>query len=168
MKQVENTVVFGEEQSMESSHQESSIRGSMPLYVKIIILVQAAVILTFTVGMYQEYLNNSYLQEYAVGVFKSSLVAEAMLSMVTISMFAIGTFTIMGSMSAKRLGREWKSLSRAESETFQMPAMPIPPPFETVRTPRRAARPRKRRPRLDTEDLYRSMVGYADHRDWQN
>ena len=150
-----------------SSYPRSNVRGNLPLYVKIIILVQAATILSFTVGMYQEYLNNSYLQEYTVGIFRSSLVADAMLSMITVSMFAIGTFTILGSMkTSKRFGREWTILSERELETLQMPTMPVPAPYEQRRMTNRATPPRRRRPKLNREDLYRSMADYAaDHRD---
>lgn len=55
------------------------------LFVKIVMLAQVAVILFSTVGMYQEYLNNSYLQDYVVNLFRSTIAANAMLSMITVS-----------------------------------------------------------------------------------
>jgi hypothetical protein len=159
-----------------STNPLSKSRGNMPLYVKIIILVQAAVILSFTVGMYQDYLNNSYLQEYAVRVFTSSLVADAMLSMVTISMFAIGTFTLLGSMSStKRLSKQWRLPPEEKTRRLSMPLVPVPDmldraPVAKRRTNRRrestTSRTRQRRPRVDKEHLYQSMVNYAEtHRD---
>jgi len=76
--------------------------------IKFVILAQAGIILSFTVWTYQEYLNNVYLQEYIISLFRTSLIADAILSMVTISVFALGTFTLLGSMSSRhRENDEW-------------------------------------------------------------
>lgn len=138
----------------------------VPRYVKIIIMVQAAVILSFTIGMYQEYLNNSYLQQYAISLFTSNLVADALLSMVTVSVFAIGTFTVLGSMSTTKKLKAWKTLSEATEEAMDIPAMPVldtAGPAPRNRTMTRL--PRQRRTRVDKDDLLRSMTQYAeDHK----
>jgi hypothetical protein len=131
-------------------------------FVKIIILVQAAVILSFTIGMYQEYVSNLYLQQYVISLFSSNIVADALLSMVTVSVFALGTFTILGSMSSTRRMKEWKDLSSITKEAMDIPVMP---PLETVDPApkaRRATRPRQRKTRLDNDALFRSMSQYAD------
>ncbi len=65
--------------------------------VKLVILVQAAIILSFTVWTYQEYLNNVYLQEYIIGLIRT-----------------------------------------------------------------RTSRRRHRKPKIDADDLYRSMLQYSD------
>ena len=148
---------------MSSDEKKTSV-NRVPLQFKIIILVQAAVILAFTVGMYQEYLNNFYLQSYVVSIFTSNLVADVMLSMVTVSVFAIGTFTLLGSMSSnRRMDKEWKLMSEPVEEEMEMPAMPV---LENAsqdpsgKRPTRRSRPRK--PRVTAEDLFRSMTQYAD------
>ena len=136
----------------------------IPLQFKIMILVQAAVILVFTVGMYQEYLNNSYLQSYVISLFSSNIVADVMLSMVTVSVFAIGTFTLLGSMSSnRRVDKEWKILSEPLEEEMEMPAMPLPESASQTANGRRPTRrSRPRRPRVSADDLFRSMTQYAD------
>jgi hypothetical protein len=112
----------------------------VPLFVKIIILTQAAVIFSFTIGMYQEYQNNSYLQDYVVNLFRSSIVADVMLSMVTVSVFAIGTVTLLGSMiTTRRVSKELKALSELASDELQMPTMPVLETVDTVPTPIRPA-----------------------------
>ena len=135
----------------------------VPRYVKIVIMTQAAAILSFTVGMYQEYVNNSYLQQYVIGLFTSNLVADALLSMVTVSVFAVGTFTILGAMNATKKLKEWKTLSEATEEAMDIPVMQVhetADPAPTTRTTTR--RPRQRRTRVDKDDLFRSMAQYAE------
>ena len=135
----------------------------LPRIVKIIILVQAAVILSFTVGMYQEYGNNLYLQQYVVGLFKSNIVAGVILSMVTVSVFAIGTFTLLGSMYSTKKLNQWTNLSEETEESTSLPVMPV---LETVESrptslqTRPQSRPRK--PKANNDDLYRSMTRYAE------
>jgi hypothetical protein len=137
--------------------------GHMPRLVKTIILAQAAVILSFTIGMYQEYVNNSYLQDYVISLFRSNIVADALLSMVAVSVFAIGTFTLLGSMSTTKQIKEWKDLSDATEEAMDIPVMPV---LETVnpapRTRKATRRHRQRKTRFDNDDLFRSMTQYAD------
>src|SRR6266568_3275517 len=109
-------VAFDEEDS------KSHIRG----LAKIIILAQGAIILGFTVWMYQEYLNNVYLQEYIINALRSGLVADSILSMVTISIFALGTFTLLGSMStARRKNRDWDTLSEPIAEARETVSPPV-------------------------------------------
>ena len=132
---------------------------------KFVILAQAAIILSFTVWTYQEYLNNVYLQEYIIGLLKTSLIANAILSLVTISVFALGTFTLLGSMSATRRQNDGWRVSPQPTDQFTKPA-PLPA-LETVEPPTKTMRPgrrHQRKPRIDTEDIYRSMTDYAnDH-----
>jgi len=115
----------------------------MPVYVKIIILAQAATILSFTVWMYQEYLNDIYFQEYVVSLFRSNIIAEAVLSMVAMSVFALGTFTLLGSMSTTR-----RRLLSEPKEASHVSSLPI---LETVEPPSKprstSRRPRHRKPR---------------------
>ena len=147
-----------------SSRRERNPTGHLPSYVKIVIVVQAAIILVFTIGMYQEYLNNSYLQEYVINLFRSNIVADAILSMVAVSVFAIGTLTLLGSLSTtKRLDKALEALSEQISDSAEMPAMPA---LETVEPPKtqRTSRRRQRKPRLEPEQIYRSMVKYSDDR----
>ena len=133
-----------------------------PRIVKIIILAQAAVILSFTIGMYQEYGNNLYLQQYVVGLFKSNIVADAILSMATVSVFAIGTFTLLGSMYSTKKLKQWTNLSAEMEESTSLPVMPVletVEPRPTSLQTRRQSRPRK--PKANNNDLYRSMTRYA-------
>lgn len=151
---------------MPSSEKKASV-NHIPIQLKIIILAQAAVILAFTVGMYQEYLNNSYLQSYVVSIFSSNIVADVMLSMVTVSVFAIGTFTLLGSMNSnRRVEKELKIISERVEEEMEMPAMPVLESASQVPTGKRSPRrSRPRGPRVSADDLYRSMTQYAyDHK----
>ena len=135
--------------------------------VKLVILVQAAIILSFTVWTYQEYLNNVYLQEYIIGLIRTSLIADALLSMVTISVFALGTFTLLGSMSSKhRENDEWSVSPQPTDRGLELRYVPSVPVLETVEHPTpkatRTSRRRHRKPRIDADDLYRSMLQYSD------
>ena len=129
---------------------------NIPRIAKIIILTQAAIILGFTVGMYEEYLNNPYFQQYVVAIFTSTIMAEATLSMVTASLFALGTFTLLGSMSSKRKNSEWEILSKTTDLELDSHAVPVlqivPQPKSTTRKPRQ----RKRRP--NNNDIFRAMT----------
>ena len=78
----------------------------MPTYVKIIVLAQAATILSLTLVMYQVYLNDVSFQQYVISLFQSNMMADATLSIVTASVFALGTFTLLGSMGTRRASRE--------------------------------------------------------------
>src|SRR2546430_16557213 len=71
----------------------------MPGYVKIIILAQAATILSLTSWMYQEYLNDIYFQEYVISLFRSNIIADALLTMAATSEFPLLTFPILGTIS---------------------------------------------------------------------
>src|ERR1700745_402835 len=91
--------------------------NQVPRFVKIIILAQAVVILSFTIGMYQEYVNNLFLQDYVLSLFRSNIVADVLLSMVTVSVFAIGTLTLLGSMSTtRREKRELEFMTQLDEE----------------------------------------------------
>lgn len=136
--------------------------------VKTVIVVQAAVILSFTIGMYQEYLSNAYLQDYVVSLFTSNIVADALLSAVTVSVFAIGTFTLLGSMSStRRPGKEWKDLSTIEEEGLSIPNMPV---LERIHPPpARKSSPKSRRPRQrnDNEEIFRSLTQYRQNKEYE-
>ncbi|HEX4921055.1 MAG TPA: hypothetical protein VFV92_09985, partial [Candidatus Bathyarchaeia archaeon] len=95
-----------------------------------------------------------------ITLFTSNLIADATLSMVTASVFALGTFTLLGSMgAAKKTSREFKMLSESPDEAFDMPPMPV---LETVTTGATTRRTRKRKPRTNNEDIYRSMTKYRE------
>jgi hypothetical protein len=134
----------------------------MPGYVKIIILAQAATILSLTVAMYQVFLNDVYFQQYVISLFQSNIIADATLSIVTASVFALGTFTLLGSMGTRRASKEWSRLS----EEAKVPPMPSFPVLETVERPSKPRstirRPRTRKPRADVDKLYDSIRYFAD------
>ena len=133
----------------------------MPGYIKIIILAQAATILSFTVFMYQVYLNDIYFQQYVISLFTSNIIAGALLSIVTASVFALGTFTLLGSMgTTRRVNKEWRLLSEPE-EVSHLSSLPVLEIVEPASKPRRASRrPRPRKPRGDTKNLLHSMRYY--------
>ena len=137
--------------------------GHLPRIVKIIILAQAAVILSFTVGMSQEYANNLYLQSYVIGLFKSNIVADAILSMVTVSVFAIGTFTLLGSMYSTKKLEQWTNLSEEPEESTSLPVMPVLDTAEPrPRFQQTHRQSRQRKPKANNDDLYRSMTRYTE------
>src|SRR5437870_12709392 len=84
--------------SLSTIEQSNHSYRAIPGYLKIIIIAQAATILSLTVWMYQEYLNDAYFQQYVISLLQTNIIADALLSMVTMSVFALGTFTLMGSM----------------------------------------------------------------------
>jgi hypothetical protein len=135
----------------------------IPGYVKIILLAQAATILSLTVAMYQVYLNDIYFQLYVISLFTSNLVPDALLSIVTASVFALGTFTVLGSMSStRRVNKEWRLLSE-RTKAPQMPSFPILEVVERPSSPRNTSRrPRARKPRADVDKLYDSIRYFAD------
>lgn len=134
----------------------------MPHYIKIIVLAQAATILSLAVVMYQVFLNDVYFQQYVISLFQSNMIADATLSMVTASVFAIGTFTLLGSMSTRREARQWRLLS----EEAKAPPMPLLPVLEMVERPSKprstSRRPRTRKARSDVDKLFTSMRYFAD------
>jgi hypothetical protein len=135
----------------------------MPTYVKIIVLTQAATILSLTLVMYQVYLNDVSFQQYVISLFQSNIIADASLSIVTASVFALGTFTLLGSMSSnRRVKKEWSLLSE-QAKAPQMPSLRV---LETVERPSRprnmSRRPRTRKPRADVDKLYSSIRFFAD------
>jgi hypothetical protein len=135
----------------------------MPGYVKIILLAQAVTILSLTLSMYQVYVNDIYFQEYIIGLFRSNIIANALLSTVTASLFALGTFLLLGSMGpSRRVNKEWRLMSETEAASH----LPSPPVLETVEPlpkPRSTARrPRRRRTTADTDKLFDSMRYFAD------
>jgi hypothetical protein len=136
-----------------------------PWYIKIIVLAQAATILSITVFMYQVYLNDVFFQQYVISLFQSNMIANIALSIVTASVFALGTFTLLGSMSStRRTNKEWRLLSEQE-KLQRMPSPPILELVEPSSKPRSTARrPRTRRPRADTDKLYDSMRYFRDDR----
>ena len=136
----------------------------MPRYIKILVLAQAGTILSLAVVMYQVFLNDVYFQQYVISLFQSNVIADATLSMVTASVFALGTFTLLGSMSTRREAKQWRLLSE-EAKAPSLPSMPV---LETVERPSRprstSRRPRTRKPRADVDKVYDSMRFFADDR----
>ena len=134
----------------------------MPGYIKIILLAQASTILSLIVVMYQVYLNDAYFQQYVISLFQSNIIADASLSIVTASVFALGTFTLLGSMSTRREAKQWRLLSE-EANAPRMPSLPV---LETVERPLKprstSRRPRTRKPRADVDKLYDSMRFFVD------
>ena len=138
----------------------------MPGYIKMIIIAQAATILSLTLWMYQVYLNDIYFQEYVISLFQTSFIADALLSIVTASLLALGTFTLLGSMGpARRQSKAWRLLSQQAKEPDLSPIPELkavaPPPRRQSRA-RRARRPRQRKPRADVDKLFNSMRYFAD------
>src|SRR5947208_14723471 len=121
---------------------------AIPIYLKIIILAQAATILSLTVWMYQEYLNDAYFQQYVISLLQTNIIADALLSMVTMSVFALGTFTLMGSMrSGRGESKEWRLLSD-EAKAPSIPSLPVVDTGERGTRPRRkSSRAGRRKPR---------------------
>ena len=136
----------------------------MPGYVKIIILAQGATILALTVSMYQVFLNDVYFQQYVMSLFQSNIIADATLSVVTALVFALGTFTLLGSMGTRRASKEWSRLSE-EAKAPPMPSLPVLETVEQPLKPRGAGRqPRRRKPRADVDKFYDSMRYFADEK----
>lgn len=135
----------------------------MPWYIKVIVLTQAATILSITVFMYQVYLNDVFFQQYVISLFQSNIIADATLSIVTASVFALGTFTLIGSMSStRRTNREWRLLTE-KAKAPHMPSLPVLEIVEQPTKPRTTSRrPRTRRPRADTDQLYNSIRYFRD------
>jgi len=134
----------------------------MPTYVKIIVLAQAATILSLTLVMYQVYLNDVSFQQYVISLFQSNMIADATLSIVTASVFALGTFTLLGSMGTRRASKEWSSLSE-EAKAPPMPSLPVLDTVERPLKPRSTSRrPRTRKPRADVDKVYDSIRFFAD------
>ena len=135
----------------------------MPTYVKVIVLVQAAAILSLTLVMYQVYLNDLFFQQYVISLFQTNIIADVTLSIVTASVFALGTFTLLGSMSSnRRVNKEWNLMS-GQAKAPQMPALPVLDTVERPSRPRNVSRrPRTRKPRADVDNLYDSIRYFAD------
>ena len=151
--------------SLSTTEQYNHSYRAIPGYLKIIILAQAATILSLTVWMYQEYLNDAYFQQYVISLLQTNIIADALLSMVTMSVFALGTFTLMGSMrTGRRESKEWRLLSE-QAEAPPMPSLPVLEVVEPSSKPRSTSRRRgARRPRVDTERILDSMRHFADDR----
>jgi len=149
--------------SLSTNERSNQPYREMPSYVKIIILAQAATILSLTVWMYQVYLNDLYFRQYIISLLRTSIIADALLSLVTVSVFALGTFTLLGSMSTTRKQRkEWDLLSEQGKAPY-MPSLPVLEAVEPPSTPRsRSRRPRSRKPRADTAKIFDSMLYFAD------
>jgi hypothetical protein len=134
----------------------------MPGYVKVIILAQAVTILSLTLAMYQVFLNDVYFQQYVISLFQSNIIADATLSIVTASVFALGTFTLLGSMSTRREAKQWSRLSE-EAKAPPMLSLPILATVERPLKPQSTSRrPRTRKPRADVDKLYDSIRFFAD------
>ncbi len=133
----------------------------MPGYVKIIILAQAATILSLTAWMYQEYLSDTYFQEYVISLFRSNIIADALLTMAATSVFALVTFTMLGTMSTtRRENKKWVLLSEPEHAP-KVSSLPVLATVEPASKPRSTSRrPRPRKTRSDTEKLLHSMRHY--------
>jgi hypothetical protein len=134
----------------------------MPGYVKIIVLAQAATILSLTVSMYQVFLNDVYFQQYVISLFQSNIIADATLSIVTASVFALGTFTLLGSMGTRKASKEWSRLSE-QAKAPPLPSLPVLETVEPLPKPRSTSRrPSTRKRRADMDKLYDSIRYFAD------
>ena len=133
----------------------------MPGYVKIIIIAQAATILSLTAWMYQEYLSDTYFQEYVISLFRSNIIADAILTMAATSVFALVTFTMLGTMSTtRRENKKWLLLSEPE-DAPKVSSLPVLAAVEPASKPRSTSRgPRPRKTGSDTEKLLHSMRHY--------
>lgn len=133
----------------------------MPGYVKIIIFAQAATILSLTVWMHQEYLNDIYFQEYVISLFRSNIIADVLLSVASMSVFALVSFTLLGSMSTtRRVKNEWRLLSE-RADASHVSSLPVLETVEPASKPRSTSRrPRPRKPRGETKKLLHSMRYY--------
>jgi len=90
-----------------------SLWKSIPGFAKIIILLQTVVILFLSFWIYQEYLNNSYLQAYLTGNLQG-------ISFTGIVLISIGLFTIVAIALYARLRSTRKELEGiTSSETFR-------------------------------------------------
>jgi hypothetical protein len=149
--------------SLSTTEESHRSYGELPSYVKIIVLAQAATILSLTIVMYQVYLNDVYFEQYVISLFTSNVIADALLSIVTASVFALGTFTVLGSMSStRRVNKEWRLLSE-QAKAPQMPSLPLLEVVERPSSSRSTSRrPRARKPRADVDKLYDSIRYFAD------
>jgi hypothetical protein len=148
--------------SLSTTEESHHSYREMPSYIKIIVLAQAATILSLTLAMYQVYLNDIYFRQYVISLFQSNIVADATLSIVTASVFALGTFTLLGSMSTRREAKQWRLLSE-EAKAPPMPSLPVLDTAERPLKPRSTSRrPRTRKPRADVDKLYDSIRFFAD------
>src|SRR5437870_11263005 len=92
-----------------SNHSYSAIPG----YLKIIILAQAATILSLTVWMYQEYLNDAYFQHYVISLLRTTFFPTPLLPRVPLSFFPFGPSPLLGSLGPGRgEAKDWRLLSR--------------------------------------------------------
>ena len=150
--------------STSTSERSDNSRPHIPGYLKIIILAQAATILSLTVWMYQAYLNDVYFQQYVIGVFQSNLIADALLSIVTVSVFSLGTFIVLGSMgTSRKVSKEWRLLSE-EAKAPHIATLPVLEVVQRPSKPRTASRrPRQRKLRADTDKIYDSIRHFASN-----
>ncbi len=65
-----------------------SVWKSVPGFAKVLILIQTLIILSLSFWIYQEYLNNSFLQTYVNGYLQTG-------SFTAITLISIGSFTII-------------------------------------------------------------------------
>src|SRR2546430_11181847 len=144
--------------SLSTNERSNQPYREMPSYVKIIILAQAATILSLTVWMYQVALNDLSYRHYIISLLRTSITADALLSLVTVSVFALGTFTLLGSMSTTRKQRkEWDLLSEQAKAPY-MPSLPVLEAVEPPSTPRgRKQTPRSRKTRARTPQIFESF-----------
>src|SRR5439155_9127869 len=135
--------------SLSTTEQSNHSYRAIPGYLKIIILAQAATILSLTVLMSQEYLNDAYFQQYLISLLQTNIIADALLSMVTMSVFALGTFTLMGSMrTERRESKEWRLLSD-EAKASPRSSLPVLDAVERATRPRSTSR-RPRGPKTES------------------
>src|SRR5947209_17804909 len=108
--------------------------------------------------MYQKYMNDAYFKQYDISLLQTNIIADALLSMVTMSVFALGTFTLMGSMrTGRRETKEWRLLSK-QAKAQPMPSLPVLDTVERATRPRSTSgRPRTRKPRADMDKLMHAM-----------
>ena len=99
---------------------------STPRPVKILVLVQTLIILSLSFWIYEEYLNNQYLQRYVNGSFQSSLSALVLVSIGSFAMVALVLFAKLrnarrelGGIRSRKRGSEGRGPGQLDPQVEQ-------------------------------------------------
>jgi hypothetical protein len=99
---------------------------STPRPVKILVLVQTLIILSLSFWIYEEYLNNQYLQRYVNGSFESSLSAIILVSIGAFAIVALVLFAKLrgarrelGGIRSRKLGSEGREAGQLDPQVEQ-------------------------------------------------
>ena len=112
---------------------DASVWERIPGFVKILILLQTLIILFMSFWIYQEYVNNPFLQTYVNGYFRSSLAAIILISVGSSGTLAAALYAklrgarkeLEGIRSRERVGSDGSQLvkgldSRTEQHLIEM------------------------------------------------